>query len=77
MLYQGTAPIFVTGKEKDISPVLAQGQVALAQGTPSEQTMLLRRLRIYGFTQPLPSCKGHIDDCGPCFAQMVLRYGGH
>ena len=75
LLYQGTAPIFVTGKEKDMGPVIAQGQIALAQGVPSEHTMLLRRLRIYSFTRPLPPTKQHIHECACCFAQLILRFG--
>ncbi|CAK9054506.1 SAM domain-containing protein (Fragment) [Durusdinium trenchii] len=74
LLYEGSAPIFVTVKEKDLGPLQAQAQVAFTQGIPSEHTMLLRRLRIYRFTRPLPQADGHILDCPVCFAQMILRF---
>ena len=75
LLYQGTAPIFVTVKEKDLGPIIAQSQVALAQGVPSEHTMLMRRLKIYSFTKPLPRSSRHIVECPSCFAKLLLRYG--
>lgn len=75
LLYEGTAPLFVTVKEKDFGPIIAQGEVARAQGMPSEYTMLLRRLKIYSFTTPLAVSTGHIVECARCFAQMVLRFG--
>ena len=74
LLYQGSAPVFVTVKEKDLGPLIAQAQVALAQGAPSEHTMLLRRLKIFSFTRPLPQSHQHVHECGHCFAQMVLRF---
>ena len=74
LLYQGSAPVFVTVKEKDLGPLIVQAQVALAQGAPSEHTMLLRRLKIFSFTRPLPQSHQHVHECGHCFAQMVLRF---
>ena len=59
LLYEGTAPIFVTVKEKDLGPLMAQAQVAFAQGIPSEHTMLMRRLKVYSFSRPLPSAGSH------------------
>ena len=75
LLYEGTAPIFVTVKEKDLGPIITQAQVAFSQGLPSEHTMLLRRLQIFAFTRPLPPINRHIDECPCCFAQMILRLG--
>ncbi|CAJ1352738.1 unnamed protein product, partial [Effrenium voratum] len=46
-------------REKDLGPIIDQAQLALMQGKPSEHTMLLRRLRIYNFTQPFPALRGH------------------
>ena len=67
LLYQGTAPIFVTVKEKDLGPIIVQGQVASAQGIPSEHTMLMRWLKMYSFTNPLPR------SCGPiCRMRQLL-----
>ena len=77
LLYRGTAPIFVTCKEKDLGPVQEKAQVALMRGHPSEHTMLLRRLKIYSFKQPLPS-RGNaprIPECMQCFARLLLQYG--
>ena len=69
-MYQGATPIVVTGKKKDMGPVIAQGPIALAR-----HTMLLRRLRIYSFTRPLQPSKQHIHECACCFVQLILRFG--
>jgi hypothetical protein len=78
LLYRGTAPIFVTCKEKDLEPIIAQARLAFSEGKPSEHTMLLRRLRIYSFTCPLPPLPEnvkHIPECPGCFARLVLQHG--
>ena len=53
LLYRGSAPLFVTCKEKDLPPLMQQAQEAVAQGRPNERTMLLRRLNVYGFSVKL------------------------
>jgi hypothetical protein len=76
-LYKGTAPIFVTCKEADLGPLWQQAQVATATGQASEWTMLLRRLRLYWFTQRLAAPSKLIPECTACFAKMVFHHAGH
>ena len=72
ILYQGKAPVFIICKEKTVAPIFARAQSAIAQGLPSQDTMLLRRLRTYCLSQPLPIPDGLcIQECPHCFAQMV------
>ena len=78
LLYQGTAPIFVTAKEKDLGFVIQQATVDFALGKASGLTMLLRRLRVYHFTVPLPVRPlgaPKIHACPRCFAEMMLQHG--
>lgn len=74
LLYKGSAPIFATCKEKDLGPILAKAQEALALGRPSEHSMLLRRLRIYSFTKRFVAGP-HIYECPRCFARIILENG--
>jgi hypothetical protein len=75
LLYRGSAPIFATCKEKDLGPRISEAQKATALGNPSENTMLLRRLRVYSLARKLPiSPDETVSECGACFAQLVLRY---
>jgi hypothetical protein len=74
LLYKGSAPIFATCKEKDLGPMIAKANHALANGHASAYTMLLRRLRVYTFSQPCQMGK-QIYECPCCFANMVLSYG--
>ena len=76
-LYRGSAPIFATTKEQWLAPVLAIAAQARAQGIPCEETMLLRRLRVYTLTVPTPVPQGVlIPECGRCFAQMACAHSG-
>ena len=78
VLYRGTAPIFATVKEKDLGPIIEKARVDMAMGSPSEWTMLLRRLRVYRFWHPLPVRPveaPHIFACPCCFARMCLEHG--
>ena len=75
LLYQGSAPIFVTCKEKDLQPIINGAQHAMQTGTASENTMLLRRLRVYRLCQKLPvGPNEHVLECPACFSSMVLHY---
>lgn len=74
LLYKGTAPIFATCKEKDLGPLIARANSAVGHGRASQHTMLLRRLRIYSFTEPFQIPK-HIYECPSCFAKLVLQHG--
>ena len=78
VLYEGTAPLFVTAKEKDLGPIIQKASVDAALGNPSEWTMLLRRLRVYRFWHPLPVRPAgalKIKECPCCFARMCLEHG--
>ena len=73
LLYRGSAPLFVTCKEKDLAPLLQQAHEAVAQDRPSEHTMLLRRLNVYGFSVKLGlRANEEVAECAACFAQTVL-----
>ena len=74
LLYQGTAPIFVTCKEKELEPIIAKAREAAQLGRPSEWTMLLRRLRIFTFAVPFPVSTRKIPECATCFARFLNSY---
>ncbi|CAE8655280.1 unnamed protein product [Polarella glacialis] len=75
LLYQGSAPIFVTCKEKDLGPLICKAEAAVRLGEASEHTMLLRRLRVYTLSQKLPVAEVH-HECGSCFAKMIIQNSG-
>ena len=78
ILYHGTAPVFITCKEVHVEPVTKRARAALADGRASEDTMLLRRLKLYYFHQPMPTDPNlHIPECGSCLARMVLDHAAH
>jgi len=75
MLYDGTAPLFITTKEKDLGPIIEAAEAARQQGMPSQNTMLLRRLSVHSFHVPLPVPQGAVvPECPACFAQLVMYY---
>ena len=75
VLYQGSAPIFVTCKEKVMAPIVQRAELASIQNQASEDTMLLRRLKLYWLSQKLPLEPGTVvRECPLCFARMVLHY---
>ena len=74
LLYQGTAPIFVTCKEKELAPIISKAHEAAQLGKPSEWTMLLRRLRLFTFTVPFPVSTCKIPECATCFARLLNSY---
>ena len=77
LLYQGTAPVFITCKEKHLGPIVAAGNRAESTGQASQHTMLLRRFRIFHFTKRLNIPAGtRIVECGACFAQMLRDHTG-
>ena len=78
LLYRGTAPIYVTCKERDLGPIIARAAQAMAAGKPSQDTMLLRRLRVYTLCQRLPVQPGeNVPECPVCLANMLLQHGSH
>ena len=71
IMYRGTAPIFVTTPEE----ALAGLSTASAQQPQGQAGMLLRRLKIFGFTQKLPMPPDmSVPACGHCFVRMVSDY---
>ena len=75
LLYQGSAPIFITCKEKILGPVLQWANFAQANGHVSQETMLARRLKVFAFTQKLPMMQGaQIPACGACFSNMLQHH---
>ena len=76
-LYEASAPVFITCSEKHVGPTLEKGRSAAAMGLASEHTMLMRRLRIYGFSQQLPMATGaRVPECGAWFARMIMERSG-
>ena len=76
LMYKGTAPIFITTKEPYLRAIALAARAALAAGQACEETMLLRRLCVYHFTQKLTVTTGHIPECGSCFVRYIVYYGG-
>ena len=75
LMYQGTAPLFITCKESDLGPILARANMARAQGWSSMDTMLARRLCVYPFWVRLPVRPGeYVPECAFCFAKMLLQH---
>jgi hypothetical protein len=75
LLYQGSAPIFITCKEKVLGPLLDQAAHAQQVGSVSQEAMLARRLKVFHFTQKLPASPGmQVPECTVCFANMLQHY---
>ena len=75
LIYRGTAPIFITAKLKNVGPMHERAQAAAAEGKSSDDTMMMRRLRCYLFTEKLPIPVGVVvPQCGCCWSQMILGY---
>ena len=74
LMYRGTAPVFVTCKEKEMNPILQAAEQAIRAGTPTDATMLLRRMRRYHLALPLPVPQDtHVPECCCCFAKLILE----
>ena len=77
LLYEASAPVFITCKEKHLGPIVASGRRAEWTGEPSEHTMLLRRLRVFQFSTKLRIPVGmRVVECGACFAQLLQHHTG-
>ena len=75
LMYSGTAPIFKTCKEKVLGKIEEDAEADRRRGTASEKTMLMRRLRVFRFSVPLPLQAGvRIQECPSCFAQVVQHW---
>ena len=69
------APIFITAKLKNVGPIQQRAEAAAAEGQSSDDTMMMRRLRCYLFTEKLPIPEGvAVLVCGCCWSQLVLSY---
>ena len=77
-LYQGSAPIFITTKARDLERFQQAADWARRNDQSSEFTMLLRRLKVYTLQVPTPTLSDAvIPDCGVCFARMALQCSRH
>ena len=64
-LYEASAPVFITRKERHLGPIVASGRWDEWTGEPSEHTMLLRRLRVFQFSTKLRIPVGmRVVECG-------------
>ena len=72
MMYKGSAPIFVTCKLPDLEWLEYWAQINPQTGKPwdSDASMLVRRMKVYRFTEPTPS-NGQFPFCAHCFATYV------
>ena len=73
--YEGTSPVFCTGKLADIERIEALSVLNPATGVPwnAEASMLHRRLKVYRYTARIPKPTGKkFPYCGRCFASLVL-----
>ena len=74
LMYKGSAPIFMTCKEKVLGKIEQEAHVEKAMGTASEKTMLMRRLCVFRLSVPLPLQSGtRIPECPACFAKLVVN----
>ena len=77
LLYKGSAPIFITAKEKQVAPIVRVAQAAYNAGHPSQESMLLRRLKLYWLSRKLPVQPGvQMHECGACFAKLICYHAG-
>lgn len=72
-MYKGSAPVFVTAPETAVTRLCAA-----AAGAPTgEACMLLRRLKLFVFTVPIPApAAPRIKPCPRCFARFVTEAAG-
>ena len=70
--YKGTAPIFITCKLSDLEWLEWYAAINPDTGNPwdSEASMIMRRLKVYRFTQKVPKPRSQIPFCAHCFANF-------
>ena len=69
LMYYGDAPIFITAPEE-----VLRGMMGASMAGPTGQgSMLLRRLKIFHFTVPIPEPPHAILPCTTCFARFVTE----
>ena len=71
--YRGTAPIFITCKLSDLEWLERYAQVNPQTGAPwdAEASMIMRRLKVYRFTQKVPGPPSKFPFCAHCFAKFI------
>ena len=67
MLYEGTAPIFCTTPEEGLTDIMAAG----AHAPQGQNSMLIRRLKLFHFTKKMPPPTEALKACPKCFAFLV------
>ena len=73
VLYKGTAPIFITTPLQRMEKFIADAERARSRGESSVATMVLRRLKLYKFTQGIQAPAEQIPQCAACFASFVFE----
>ena len=73
VLYRGSAPIFATTPLKHIEDMERAVRHVEADGTGSEWSMLLRRLKIYRYSVRIPKPSKHIAQCHSCLAPLLFQ----
>ena len=69
LMYHGDAPIFITAPEEVLRGMANTGMA----GPTGQWSMLLRRLKLFHFTVPIPEPVHAIEPCARCFASFVLE----
>ena len=73
-MYECSAPLFITCKELEMDPIIKEAERAIKLQAPCEATMLLRRMRRYHFSLPLPvPANTFVQECVCCSSRMVLE----
>ena len=74
VVYQGTAPIFVTTKLADMERLEKLSQVDATTGLAKDgdASMIYRRLKIYKFHTRIPKTPDTVKYCPACFSKLVL-----
>ena len=73
--YEGTSPIFVTTKLDDVRRLESAASIDPDTGRPgdSEASMILRRLKVYRYTERIAKPPPGLPYCARCFAELVLN----
>jgi len=66
-VYHGAAPVFITTKLEDMDALEADGG--------GEASMVLRRLKVFRFTQRITAPTNRVPECAHCFAHLICSHG--
>ena len=72
-VYKGSAPIFITTPLTRMEKLMQEAADAVRMGSSCEATMMLRRLKVYRFSQKVSKPTKQIPQCAACFASWVLE----